>query len=107
MSASAITWTGESGSGYEYWIYPVGTAFRAVAGNYIFSKRGSDGLWYAVYIGETADLSSRFNQHHQARCIRLAGATHIHVHSSPNGADLRRAEETDLRARYRPACNLQ
>lgn len=35
-----INWPGKSGEQYQYWIYPIGTAFKEVPGNYVFAKEG-------------------------------------------------------------------
>jgi hypothetical protein len=102
-----IDWTGKSGKSYKYWIHKIGTTFQAVAGNYVFSKETKPGYWAAIYIGETSDLSSRFDDHHQQKCIDKNGATHVHVHSNSAGADARRAEECDIIARWNPTCNEQ
>jgi hypothetical protein len=101
-----ITWTGQSGTKYKYWIYPLGTALAAKPGNYIFARSGPQG-WYAVYIGETGDLSTRFLNHHQEDCIKKYGATHIHAHVTEGGAQVRRDEETDIRRRWPSNCNEQ
>jgi len=101
-----IIWAGKSGVQYTYWIHPIGTTFKAEAGNYIFARNSPQG-WYAIYIGETGDLSTRFPNHHQADCITRNGATHIHAHTAPGGDQVRRDEETDLRGRWNAPCNMQ
>lgn len=101
------TWIGKSGQKYRYRIYPVRTDFKTVPGNYIFAKRKANGYWVPVYIGETGDLSERFDNHHAALCINLNGATHIHAHKSSTNRQVRLNEETDLRQNYSPHCNQQ
>lgn len=103
---NTIIWRGKSGKQYEYWIYPISKMghFKAEPGNYMFARLGSDGH-YAVYAGETADLSERFDDHHKMPCIRRNGATHIHVHASSGNADVRRTEERDIIAQWNPSCN--
>ena len=98
-------WQGASGRSYEYWVYPWPTEFKNVPGNYIFAKVNSRNLWEAVYIGETSDLSERFDKHHAMPCINRNGVTHIHVHANNDGATARRKEEADLIAKYSPVCN--
>ena len=102
--AQEIIWQGASGANYRYWIYPVGNSFNPAPGNYIFAKQGGGG-WHAVYIGETGDLSERFDSHHKAGCISRNGATHIHVHRNDGGVTARRSEEADLVRRWNPPCN--
>ncbi|MDA8001234.1 MAG: hypothetical protein MPL62_08085 [Alphaproteobacteria bacterium] len=58
-----------------------------------------------VYIGQTGDLSERFDHHHKMNCIRQHGATHMHVHKSPYDDGIRRSEERDLLGIWNPGCN--
>ncbi len=102
--ADTVNWSGASGRTYQYWIHPITTTFKAVAGNYIFAKEIEPGRWRAVYIGETADLSERFDNHHKMPCIVRNGATHIHAHTNSD-QNARLAEEMDLINNYRPVCN--
>ena len=103
--ADKCTWTGQSGVNYTYFIYPNNDKFQSKPGNYIFAYQSSPGLWTAVYIGETSDMSERFNSHHKSGCIQLHGATHIHAHLSADNVNIRRHEENDLIANYFPPCN--
>ena len=100
-----IDWAGQSGRQYRYYIYPIGTTFKAVPGNYIFTRETSPGRHRPIYIGETEDLSERFENHHKMPCIRREGATHIHVHQTDGGAAVRRQEEGDLIGKWNPSCN--
>ncbi len=109
MSTSTATptieWAGASGQNYKYSIYPMGTSFKALPGNYIFGKATSANKWRAIYVGETSDLSERFDSHHKMPCIKRNGATHIMVHVNNGGEQARRSEEADLLANRSPACN--
>lgn len=107
MPPIIVNWPGSSGKSYRYEGYPLGTSFRIVPGNYIFAKRNALGQWAPVYIGETADLSSRFDDHHQEGCISQHVATHVFVHQSATFRQARLDEETDLRGKFSPVCNLQ
>ena len=54
-------------------IYTLGTKFNAVGGIYIFTRRYKDGDKYAhdsIYCGKTYNLSTRFDNHHKAACIK-------------------------------------
>ena len=104
-ATKSIEWTGKSGRNYTYWIYPLPPNFTAVAGNYIFAREVSPGRGQPIYIGQTSDLSERFDSHHKVACIRSNGATHIHVHRNDAGEAARKAEEADLVARWNPDCN--
>lgn len=103
---STVTWTGKSGRTYDFTLYPIGTTFKAVAAVYIFTKETSNRRWAPIYIGETSDLSQRFDNHHAMPCIKRNGATHICVYTE-GMSDLRRrkAVEADLLANYDPPCN--
>lgn len=105
--ADTILWEGKSGKKYKYWIYPIGQEFNAVPGNYIFAKQPKPNEWTPIYIGETSDLSERFDNHHAMACIKRNGATHIHVHRNDGGEKARRAEEADLISKWDPPCNRQ
>lgn len=86
---------GASGAAYAYEVHSFGTGFRAVPGSRIFAKRDHSGRRGATYVGETSDLSERFDAHHKMPCIHAA---------SSDGA-ARRREESDLIALLRPGCN--
>lgn len=100
-----IDWEGISGKKYSYGIYPIGTTFKKVPGNYVFAKETKQNTFLPIYIGETEDLSERFDNHHKMPCIKRNGATHITVHVGESSTTVRRAEEKDLIDKYNPACN--
>jgi hypothetical protein len=100
-----INWPGESGKTYKYWIYEIDTSFDDVPANYVFAKETKPGTFKPVYIGQTSDLSERFDNHHKTPCIRRAAATHIHAHKSSTSEASRKAEENDLIQKWLPSCN--
>ena len=93
MEAEKINWTGKSGAKYTYSIFPKGTTFKKLNGNYIFAKKTTNG-WNAVYIGE-GDLESRTQEEEHLKCAVKKGFTHYHVHVNSN-EEYRKAEETDM-----------
>lgn len=105
MAEITIQWPGKSGRKYKYWIYEIGQSLKAEPGNYIFAKETSPDKWTPVYIGETQDLSERFDNHHKMACIRQHGGTHICVHTSGSSRAARQAEEDDLISYWNPPCN--
>jgi hypothetical protein len=109
--SNALVWRGESGRTYELQNYPIGTRFNAVGGVYIFCWQASDSRWYAVYVGETDNLSRRLSDelaaHHQLDNVRRAGATHISAMVVSGGLSARLEIETDLRRHQKPPCNQQ
>jgi hypothetical protein len=82
MSQPDIYWTGQSGRNYGYWIHPIEASFRKIAGNVIFARQSEAGEWEPVYIGQA------------------------HVHFSSPGDAVRKAEVTDLVAKWNPVCNI-
>ena len=110
MAELTITWDGKSGKGYKYWIFPIGSTFKAEPGNYIFAKETSPHNWTALYVGETEDLGRRLNNpdsHEKMLCVRRYGGTHVHTHTSSGGVVSRRNEESDIREKWNPRCNLE
>lgn len=103
--APTIIWDGKSGNNYKYWIHVIEVEFKASPGNYVFAKKTLDGRFRPIYVGETGDLSERFDNHHKMGCIKNAGATHICVHTSGNDDTVRRAEEADIIEKWQPSCN--
>jgi hypothetical protein len=99
-----INWYGKSGTKYMYEIYLIGTKFTAVPGNYVFARL-DNGTYYAVYAGQTGDLSERFDNHHKMPCIKANKATRICVHSSSSSEKIRLGEESDVIAQWTPTCN--
>lgn len=101
-------WTGESGAKYNFAIYPFGTDFKAVGAVYIVTKRtvksDGGGNHNFIYVGQTGDLSTRFDDHHKAACFKKNGANCICIHL--NGKESQRLDiETDLVMHYNPPCN--
>ena len=107
MNEQKIEYKGQSGRMYEYLIYPIGTSFKDIPGNYIFAKETSPTKWWPVYIGQTSSLQNRLADHEKEACAKRNGATHVHVHASSSSEAERKAEESDLIANYKPACNEQ
>ena len=105
MTERTINWSGKSGKEYKYWIYEIGTTFDEVPANYIFAKETTQGNFSPIYIGQTSDLSERFDNHHKMPCIRREGATHICAHKSSANETTRKVEEADLIQRWNPDCN--
>jgi hypothetical protein len=100
-----IQWEGTSGTTYKYYIYDLNEAHDAVPANYVFAKETKPNTYAPIYIGETGDISERFDNHHKIDCIRRHGATHIHTHKSSVDKKVRCVEEADLIAKWHPPCN--
>ena len=103
--APTILWEGQSGEKYKYYIYRLDATHNAVPANYIFAKETRPSFWKPIYIGETEDISERFDYHHKIDCIRREGATPIYTHKSSEDKKVRCAEESDLVSKCKPPCN--
>ena len=101
--ASEQQWQGASGKSYTYFVYPLDPSFNDGDGNYIYTKKNTEGNWVPIYIGE-GNLAERsqLSQHHQGACIRSKGATHFHCHLNAD-QQARLAEEDDLLKRFTDA----
>ena len=104
LAAESITMEGRSGAKYDFQIYQWGTAFKPLGAVYAVLKRRADGRYDVIYVGQTGDLSERFDNHHRAACFTLNGKTHIGVHLE-SSEQRRLAIEKDLIAYYGPSCN--
>ena len=104
-SERTIEWVGQSGTKYKYWIYDLDTKHDPVPANYVFAKETEKGKFRPIYIGQTNDISERFDCHHKWPCIVKNGATHICAHKSSEDERERLAEESDLIKNYNPVCN--
>ncbi|GMR05988.1 MAG: hypothetical protein BMS9Abin25_0569 [Gammaproteobacteria bacterium] len=102
---TTITLKGASGRTYEFNVYPWGTSFKPLGAVYAVLKKPPSNFTI-LYIGQTGDLSTRFDDHHKQACFDRNGKTHIGIHleSTESG---RLAIEADLLANYSLVCNDQ
>lgn len=98
-----ITLKGLSGNAYAFKVYPWGTSFNSIGAVYTALKRNASN-YTILYIGQTEDLSKRFDDHHKQLCFDRNGKTHIGVHVEASEAR-RFAKETDLIRNYSTTCN--
>lgn len=100
----SVTAAGKSGQKYEFGVYPWGTTFRSLGAVYLVLKQAPNGNYDVLYVGQTGDLSERFDDHHKEHCFDRNGKTHIAVHLE--GTEQRRLlKESDLISNYNPSCN--
>lgn len=101
------SWKGQSGAKYDFAVYPLGTDFKPLGAVYIVTKRtvkDGSGTHDFIYIGQTEDLSTRFDDHHKDACFTKHGANCISVHL--NSSESQRLDiETDLCRLHNPPCN--
>jgi hypothetical protein len=99
---------GKSGREYSFEVYPAGTGFNQVGAVYVVTKRTrkSDGsaTHEFLYVGETGDLSTRFEAHHKQECFDERGANCICVHLDSNEQS-RLTKESDLLEGHHWPCN--
>jgi len=101
-----ISWMGESGQQYQFSVYPWGTNFEenweAV---YFVTKRRPNAKGHTrIYVGQTDDLSTRFNCHHKRVCFEQYGANCVCVYTEDD-EDTRLEIEQDIINNYGPPCN--
>ena len=100
--------TGQSGIEYFYTPYLFSeTRWHADPANYAFGYADEVGTWHILYVGETENLLSRMRMHPQWAAAQRLGGTHVLAKLNPGGLRVRRVEERDLIARYRPVLNTQ
>ena len=111
-----LTLDGASGKQYIFDLFTfddfseLKDAFHALPAIYVFTRRslGVDGYTHDLaYLGETENLSERFNNHHKEVCIVAHHANCIGLYGvSSNVEDLRQIE-ADILATYDFPCNEQ
>lgn len=78
-------------------------------GLYLFTKRYSDGEVYRhsyIYLGETGDYFTRFNNHHKEQSIKFFKANCIGFYPMLNATEEnRKLAERDLLNNYNFPCN--
>ena len=95
---------GASGTSYSFDVYPWGTSFKALGAVYLVLKKSSAGNYTILYVGQTGNLSERFDDHHKDTCFSRNSRTHIGI--KPESSERKRlAIETDLVENYKPTCN--
>ena len=105
---SDATFHGDSGNTYKFEVWPMNQSFNAVGAVYAVTRRyknANGGYSHKfIYVGETADLSTRFDNHHKADCFVEENANCICTHRDDD-EDSRLAKEGDLIAKHNPPCN--
>jgi len=105
---STVKFKGKSGESYDFNVYPMDQSFKAIGGVYVVTRRfkdEDDGFRHKIiYVGETGDLSTRFDNHHKADCFTEHSANCICVHVDDD-EDSRLAKEDDLIKLHNPPCN--
>jgi len=53
------------------------------------------------------NLQDRLSNHDKMPCVKRQGGTYVHVHNSSSNVELRRAEESNLIAKWDLPCNKE
>ena len=95
--------TGDSGDEHVFEVNAFDASLAAEGAVYAITRKEGD-EHVVLYIGQTGDLSKRFNDHHKSDCFDEKRADYICVHRDGN-KDSRLKKESDLISRYHPSCN--
>jgi len=110
MAVPTINLTGVSGNQYVFEVYSKDTTFNAVGGVYaITSRQQNDQGGFShtrIYIGQTDNLSTRFDNHHRLDCFNRKNWNCICVHRDDNESS-RLEKERDLIDNYDTPCNRE
>jgi excinuclease UvrABC nuclease subunit len=105
MAKDTIMASGASGSKYRFYLYPWDANLNALGGVYmVLRKTIQNGNHTVLYIGQTSDLSERFDNHHKKSCFDRNRKSHIAAMLEPSEAKRLRIEG-DLIGNYSPTCN--
>lgn len=114
---TTITIKGMSGTNYIFNVYgfarfsDLKDAFKSIPALYAFTRRfPTSAISYThdlVYVGETGDLSTRFDNHHKQECIVRSNANCICIHSFHGTQSERLAAETDILNAFDLPCNVK
>ena len=97
---------GQSGKEYEFDMYPMGQQFTCSAAVYAVVWRypvEGENRNKIIYIGETGDLSTEFEDHHKRDCLGQWYANCICIHLDDD-LDSRLKKEEDLVGGQSPPC---
>ena len=114
---TTITIKGMSGTNYIFNVYgfsrfsDLADAFKSIPALYAFTRRFPTSIISythdLVYVGETRDLSKRFDNHHKLDCIVRGNANCICIHSFLGSELERLAAEADILNAFNLPCNTK
>jgi predicted GIY-YIG superfamily endonuclease len=104
-----VTFKGSSGDSYEFNAYQWGTNFKEDYGAVYFvtkrTKKTDGGYSHtSIYVGQTEDLSTRFDNHHKQECFDSHQKNCVCIYNEQD-EDTRLEIEQDLIENYDPPCN--
>lgn len=97
---------GCSGNTYNFNVYKYGTKFKKIGAVYIILNEYDpfDPFEDLIYVGQSEDMSERFDCHHKEQCFQKHYANYIGIHSESE-EDTRLDIEKDIYDEYSPPCN--
>ncbi len=108
---------GQSGKRYLFNLYSfdnfddLRNAFNTIAALYVFTKRfrkeSGNYSHDLIYLGETSNLSERFDNHHKESCIKMRNPNCIGIYSFVGTEQQRKNAERDILESYDFPCNSQ
>ena len=103
-----ITFRGRSGTEYTFGVYLMDTSFNEDGAVYFVTRRyqkPEGGYTHdPIYVGQTEDLSTRFDDHHKQSCFDRKNANCVCAYVE-NSESKRFDIEDDLIQNYVPPCN--
>ncbi len=103
-----LTLKGASGETYAFEVFAYDSEFNALGAVYAITRRtqkNDDNYKHTLmYLGETGDLSTRYDGHHKKDCFVQHSANCACIHLDDD-EDSRLTKEADLLANYNPRCN--
>ena len=111
LRMGSVYFKGRSGRIYNFLVYPRGTSFKKGLGAvYCVTNRylKKDGTYVhgAIHVGQTADLSTEFDDHPKQLYFEKYGASCVCIREEPDG-DIRAQVVQDLIDNYDPPCNKE
>ena len=108
--ARLIGWNGEKDVKGRKFLSDLKDAFKCIPALYAFTRRfPNSAISYTheiVYVGETGDLSNRFDKHHKQDCIIRNKANCVCIHSFHGTQTERLAAEADILNAFDLPCNV-
>lgn len=101
----SCNWPLGNGHTLKFDVYGQNQGWNQVAGLYIFAYQSGNN-WYALYVGQTDDFSSRLTNHERLQEAVNLGATHIHACVVPTQSERDRLEKL-LIQNLQPRLNTQ
>ena len=104
----AVSFTGRSGSAYQFRIYVWDTRFKALPGVYLVASRsidpGEQAQYTPLFVGAAEDLSKALRQHARSDCFQLHYGNVIGVLKETD-TGTREQIAADLIGALNPPCN--